>query len=491
MTHSLNSYFTLDEGLPPSTQNRLVKLRGRPLFFFNHFWEKLWGYIHHNAGLNTVDAKALIQLIDKAADAAFQQAVSSALKNLRELYEDQRMRAELSTTRALIKELYIALRMNGGHVRIKSTAMQHLIAYAFFALEPTSDLLPVDMLGDDAELVFSNALLSFGNRLVIAALEPAADPVFSLLSTRLGLRDLDTFDFSTSVKGRGLEILVAWSILRLCTRAGQGPCSLREIFNHLAAAQFELPTGLDNLQVNVQRAVSAKSTRLDGETDFHLFFRGYDDAVLYALDEMAGGDLAFCATDAHGERILVLWQVKAKQQTSLQDCLRSSHPAWQYVGETERQALTSGLRPTKTVRGSSQVIEKSAMRLVFEQLHKNNQEFFDRCIRVIFAVNQYQDKTMQMCTKLNRGLFASSPVILCCSSSQCFGKDIHLSLVDSCRTPDGKIDLVQHPSKNFGDYLWPHTVAEVGLAWESDANAGKFATSIEARNTEIQTLMKT
>lgn len=270
-----------------------------------------------------------------------------------------------------------------------------------------------------------------------------ADPIFRLLrSARGGIITANT----ASNKGGLFEVLVGWHIIRQVIMEKGGPPTLEKTLRSLLPANFIFPEALRPYCVHTTHAEQSLSVE-----DFCSIVATRDDILHTNIDVLAGADLAFCVRDDMGRRALVLLQVKARQVTSFQDCLRSATPAWQFLDRHQRAMLASG--EWRAGRGVSD------RRRTFAALSQAQPTLLSSAVRIAVSLTGYKEHTLELCVRMNNHEeIGRSPVLPCCASTEAFGERMYEAFGH-----EGMV--VSHPSDAF--MFVPFSVEDVDAALAS------------------------
>jgi hypothetical protein len=500
MIRSLSRYFVIDAPLSESTMELLRQLSGRPVWFFDTFWQQLWNHVGGTSAVwgtsstavttestgvllpaapaTSAAVPSLSDHIEMAARAAIELNRQSANRIVKRSWEDatERGDGDRHSMFSLCRELYAALKMNGGVVDItQPSATNDAIRFGLLALEPAKKGGAVSALLSK-EPCIAAALEAIGDDLVVRSRnKPDDDPIYQVLSASKTMGQIASFHLTTSVKGPVLELFVVWSALRAGIIAGGRPVSLFSILApYFSSGCISMPMGklLDGWCMTATRARNLNELKKEDHTavcsnwPFGLN-AATDDVILHGIDGDAGADVVFAVTDSKsGARRLVLVQAKAQEKASLAECLRSATPAWQYTRTQHRRQL---LTDEKAEEGLT------TKRKEFQALigDTGSKLVFDEAIRVAFCVNDFSRDSVAMCRFLNeRPPCAGSPLVLCSLQNgavdpRCNEKVPKLlvdALIDCCKE-DGVSHPVSDPTADHDKALWvPFPVSMVTRA---------------------------
>jgi hypothetical protein len=466
MMGCLCHYFDLAESdFTGGLRDKLHMLSGRPGWFYDKFWRtfftKLGTCGWEKRALVNMDKQQLLEMIGSALDRGSSAEHADTL--VKNAWGDRReTHGGLVSPSRLHKELYYAIKMRGGCVKIRDDGKSTLIRLGILALQPCHDGA-VDMFAH--EPLMARAIEKHGDALVCNQ-RTDLDPILDVLRAAQAGTDVMQTD---SVKGDLLESLTAWHIVRQTLIEGlESPPTLQTVLRPLVPASFIFPEALADLRVHVRYAQQRSKA---GDLRNAVIDSSNDHVLLMDIDVRAGADLAFCVRDSEGYRGLVLVQVKARATTSFADCLCSTTPAWQYTTASQRILLSNPTKPWKAV--DSRGLQKP--RELFAKLADSHAETLEYVIRIPMSLNPYQERTIELCNAMN-GLadLYNSPVVPCCSSAAVFREELHNSLLSQT----GK-SQVSHPDSPF--FWLPFSMEEVDLGLASAEGLALF----RARQAEL------
>lgn len=368
---------------------------------------------------------------------------------------------------SLCKELYVALKLCGGHLVISNlNVAREAIFYGILALNPQG-VRHVNLLNEPC---IAAALEQAGDDLVRTSL--SVDPVYQRLNAHLR-SSAAFFSHIENIKGLSLEAVFVWHVLRTVILHG-GSAALSDVLHGFVSEPAALHSRVTNAVVTAKRACTPTTLAFLGGgaaiaashscPDFAVFLQPNVDVILFGVDTDAGADVIFCAArDGSTDRDLVVVQAKSEKTSRLAECLRAATPAWQYVQEKQRHAVTTGVW-TKDRKPISNVPTRK--RVEFSGLVAAHLQFFEHSIRVTFTVGPFAAHTRETCRELNddEDACGGSPVVLCSlgsTSGQVVPEQLRNSLLNSCSV-DGRLNNVAHPD----DDIWwiSHSVQAVDSA---------------------------
>lgn len=485
MLVSLQRYLAVEvEKLSAAAKAALATLCGRPVWFFDEFWTSLILHLKRQPEFLVGNQEALRGCIEAAAKYAVKAAQERAYATVEAAWRSTRELGAGYSISRLCKELYIALKFNGGLVHILKDAVGVAIRCGLLALQPGQDT-DVDLRHN--EPILAAAIEHYGDGVVCRAYTMPTeadsinpDPVYWTFSNYLSSGSIGDLQLTTSVKGPTLELLFAWHVVRCCTRGGHGMASLQAIFRPLVSDSFELPATFANRYVRaryVQRAASVPGAHA---TSFHALLAAGRDVVLVGIDVDAGADVLLTTTDETGEQLgIVLVQAKAQKDTRLLDSLRACSPAWQHTNQPQRDWIEGKGKKGKKKDGSL-----NDKRLAFDELVAGHPQLFEEAVRVVLTVGDYQSRTVKRCNKLNSDVrFARSPIVLCRTAALAFGGGAQETLVQSCSGDDGVCKPVQDTGNLF--YWWPHAASLISAACADGGKRAELRRNVEKYEKEV------
>jgi len=451
MLEVLQTYFSFEDRTVAELHSLLDVVRGRPTFFFDKVFARLWARLDGRWGKASIvmDARAWHEYAIDAVQLGTDAARTTCLTIVREYWTERPVALpDGRSTGSLCAELYAAARLNGGKVRVTSDDTTALaLRYGLLALPVASKSSPKPIVQLDAEPLMRDAVVSHGDAL---ASDPNIDndPIFGLLVASVHSGQIAGFAFTTSVKGDVLEVAFAWHVIRMGLHARDETLRLGDVLGPLLAPGFDVPPHVAERLVAVTGAAPDMSR--DGRGTFERVLER-PSLASYGIDTHAGADVVFAtaASDADTPASLVLVQAKARKAASLVKCLRASSPAWQYTTGPERKQVVDRTLPDNHVW--------SAKRTAFAQLASAHSQAFGGAVRVALSVNGYQPDAVRVCMELNEeegGTF-KSPIVLCVATRLAFGPALHGALAAACA--GGALTSTTKETA----YLLPQSVATV------------------------------
>jgi hypothetical protein len=298
MLACLQHFFGLEpECFSLALREQLAMFRGRPKWFYDKFWGQLHVLLQRNPPETPEDLLGTIGKALKATD------VKTHAEFLVGIGWNSKEEADGGFSLSRVhKELYLAVKLNNAKLTIRrNDAIASLVRLGIFALAPAAGIEEINLF--EKEPIMAHAIEYVGDQKVLES-TPSTDPIFSLLRTALSAVSLD---YTESIKGPAFENAAAWYFVRHGLK-NSGPRLLSEVLGPLLPATVDVPEQCNGLKVEVHRGLPA-STAEKG-MDFAVFAER-SDAIVTALSEDAGADLAFCCRDADDRPVLALIQAKA------------------------------------------------------------------------------------------------------------------------------------------------------------------------------------
>jgi len=480
MMETLHHYLVVDGDTEAALRPQLALLVGRPIFFFDGFMPRLWDNLR---AVRPATAAALQDVLKDTAAAATAKAHERLTGVIQRMWvtKPSVLRCGLSS-RSLCMQLYAALCMNGGNVKLQAGAGADALREGVLVLplHPTMPASggqgPTDVQLHD-EPMCARVLQEIGRGQVAASgNNPSADPIFQLLGTSMTQGSIAGFGMTTSVKGDVLELAFAWYLVRyvlLNTPANGRAPTLSAALRSLSPRGFRMPGRAADECLVAAAGFSCLGAGASpaGATDLHrLCEHGAEHRVLYNVDENAGADVATLTVHRDGTPAsVVMVQAKAQTAAALVECLRAASPAWQYTQEKQRKAAVTG-----------DCFVPTAARAAFQEAATApaaTAARFSSAFRIALSVTGFRPETIAAVSALNALPEGSerSPIILCQPSERAFGKDLTAQLLASCSSgsvTSGTDDLAFLLPQAVGDVTAGKVVKE-GSAAVQEALRGK------------------
>lgn len=359
--------------LPDSTgtllapwEKQVRMLAGRPLWFYQHFWEC---FIVHcrkwSSDAVTRDSDDVASLIKTAAQQALQKAGRDLVSSLAKVDKLPLRRCGLNPHEQL-QNLYLNCKLSGGgrepgqmHCVVDDAKIWLAAAFPIKVTEENGGTTIAYRVTWNDEPIFRRALLGFGdaNYLVDSKYPGQIMPVMRFLQKTIAQPGTGV----QTLKGSALE---CYLVLKLLQRSFvQGECCLLQLLEPwLAPPSSEwnaIECGLGDRRVCLRYGKDvACSTLADNQnvrTSFCLMADGnrpFHDTVFFNIDVHAGPDLAFWTykVDETGQKLqdsyrLVVLQAKSRTQVTWSDTMKSLMPerAYHKASHTVQKAATNAL----------------------------------------------------------------------------------------------------------------------------------------------------
>jgi hypothetical protein len=426
-----------DEALEGATDERLARLRGRPLFL-SYLWATLKEEVRQNGTAPPAE------LVGAALDRMWDGAVSAAKTRIVGLWDRHAPSARGVAPATLLRHLYHSAVMSGS-VDVASSRWTDAVREAV-----TAGVLNVDAstkhIELEAEAATLEAILRVGHRHV----EGGDDGVMEMLAERMtGPQGGDVADYRY---GPAQEDCVSWYLVRRCLRVLPEPLQFEDLVRSLHVSSPSLrvpdrstyycltPPAVGSLQFSLRRGHRCDGAEWEGRCPLTLLEEDPYLLLHHFRPSMAGPDIIFLARDREGRTRLVCLSLKNRRTGGLADAVRSV-TVGNWFGAEQRGEESSGHKDMRRVLA-------------------RHPEWFE-AIRIVVGARPVSDLVLHDVALLNHHALADHPVFFFRPRREHLGVDIEPG-DDGKDRASGDLAEYSRSSSSWPRALWPVEVAHWG-----------------------------